>query len=229
MEDGLIIVRDQAREPRVVQFGGRRYSVRLEAVFWRVLERLAAGRQMRLGKLIGELASAAQAENLTSFLRVYCMLEIERQAARAVLSSPARGLFEVLGASPAPAAVLSRERTVVAMNKCMVDWLDPRRHMKVGDVFTEIFQVRSTTPFSELWRSMMVGSAGRIKARLIYVVPGRVSTVEATFVYCGRQRDRNAYVAVWLNAGGRPAAIVDATKSADDNLPANGDLPASME
>lgn len=255
-----MIVRDQAREPRVVQFGGRRYSIRLEAVFWRVLERLAAGRQMRLGKLIGELATSAAVggikteangttradesdagavspaksdpanltpkpgvKNLTSFLRVYCMLESEIQAARAALSSPARGLFEVLGASPAPAAVLSRECTVVAVNKCMMDWLDSRRLLKIGDVFTEIFQVRSSTPFTELWRSMMVGSTNRIKVRMIYVVPGRVSTVEATFVYCGRHRDRNAYVALWLNVGG-PASIKPSKSKSDD-----GDLSAGFD
>lgn len=199
MDEFPNVIREQAREPRVVQFDGKRYSIRMEAVFWRVLERLAAYRQIRVGKLIGELAETAGAENLTSLLRVYCMLETERQMAKTVLTTPVRGLFEVIGASPVPAAVLSRERTVIAFNRALAEWLDAGKSLNVGDDLGKVFEIRAATSFSETWRALLFGTIGRARARLIYVVPGRVATVEATFVYCGKPRDRNAYVVIWLD------------------------------
>jgi len=65
---------EQAPKPRIVQYNNRRYSIRLEPVFWRALETLAERNQMRLGKFIAELEETYQGKNFSSFLRVFSML-----------------------------------------------------------------------------------------------------------------------------------------------------------
>ena len=42
----------QMPKPRVVQHRGRRYSIRLESVFWKFLEYLAGRQGVRLGRYI---------------------------------------------------------------------------------------------------------------------------------------------------------------------------------
>ena len=44
----------ESPKPRIVQYRNRRYSVRLEPVFWHALERLAEQSDMRLGRYIAD-------------------------------------------------------------------------------------------------------------------------------------------------------------------------------
>ena len=75
------VVAAQAPKPRIVQYDRRRYSIRLESVFWKFLEFLAERRGMRLGRYIAGLAGSYRGNNLSSYLRVVCMLEAERKVA----------------------------------------------------------------------------------------------------------------------------------------------------
>ena len=77
----------QAPKPRVVQYRGRRYSIRLETVFWKFLEYLAERRNIRLGRYIAGLAGAHDGNNLSSYLRVVCMLEAQRSVAETALGA----------------------------------------------------------------------------------------------------------------------------------------------
>jgi predicted DNA-binding ribbon-helix-helix protein len=192
-------VTQQPREPRVVQFAKRRYSIRLEAVFWRYLERCAGERQMRLGRLIGELAEDSSPDNLTSFLRVFCMLDAERRTAARALGRGS-GVFDALAECPLPAVLLSRERTIIALNQALNARLDPARPAHIGEDLAKIFQIRTSEPFVGVWRALINGRIRRARARLVYVAPGRVDTLEATFVALERSRlkESQAYVLAWL-------------------------------
>ena len=60
----------QSPRPRILQFNKRRYSIRLEPIFWRVLEDLSQRRSMRLGQFVAELEQSYRGRNFSSFLRV---------------------------------------------------------------------------------------------------------------------------------------------------------------
>ena len=51
-QQALFAAGDQTPKPRIVQYRGRRYSIRLEPVFWQSLEALAEGQGKRLGRLV---------------------------------------------------------------------------------------------------------------------------------------------------------------------------------
>ena len=59
---------NQSPKPRIVQYQNRRFSVRLEPVYWQALERLADRATMRLGQLIARLAAGYPGGNFSSFL-----------------------------------------------------------------------------------------------------------------------------------------------------------------
>src|SRR3546814_2826331 len=76
---------NQTPKPRIVQYRNKRYSVRLEPIYWQTLEVLADRRRMRLGRFVAELADSYEGPNFSSFLRVFCMLEGEQSLAREIL------------------------------------------------------------------------------------------------------------------------------------------------
>ena len=47
---------NQTPRPRIVQYRNKRYSVRLEPIYWQTLEVLADRQRMRLGRFVAALA-----------------------------------------------------------------------------------------------------------------------------------------------------------------------------
>lgn len=69
---------------RSVRLCGHVTSIRLEAAYWNLLERLAEGQGLSLGRFINELYCEAldlhgEVRNFTSLLRCVCLLHLERQ------------------------------------------------------------------------------------------------------------------------------------------------------
>jgi predicted DNA-binding ribbon-helix-helix protein len=57
---------------RIVQFEGRRYSVKLEPIWWERLEDLSQQQGLRLNQLLGQVARGSTEEaNLTAEIRSY--------------------------------------------------------------------------------------------------------------------------------------------------------------
>ncbi len=74
-----------ACETRSVRLGGHATSVRLERAYWSVLERLAAGQGMPLGRFLTELHDEVlelhgSVGNFSSMLRCVCLVHLDRGA-----------------------------------------------------------------------------------------------------------------------------------------------------
>lgn len=94
-------------QTRSVRLGGHATSVRLEASFWSMLEEIAAGEQVSLGRFLTKLHDEVlefrgEAQNFTSLLRCACLthmtnargaakVEIEA-AGKRVFAAPANGV-----------------------------------------------------------------------------------------------------------------------------------------
>ncbi|MCB9949322.1 MAG: ribbon-helix-helix domain-containing protein, partial [Rhodospirillaceae bacterium] len=73
-------------KPRIIQADKRRFSLKLEPVFWDALEEIAAARGIRLNRLVAQVAGEAGASsNLASQLRRFCLTEVQRESAEARL------------------------------------------------------------------------------------------------------------------------------------------------
>lgn len=205
---------DQTPKPRVVQHNKKRYSIRLEPVFWRALEHLAEHRKMRLGKFIGQLEDIYQGQNFSSFLRVFCMVEAEKALADSLLRPEQDTIEPLLEASPSPAALLADDMTIVSCNDAFYDWLGEEKLYLEGSSVTKYFQIRTKGNLQEAWRTLMDDSASRLEARILRVVPGRVTTAHARIVRTHGIRKDAAFAVIWIISAPRLAASRLETPSA---------------
>ncbi|WP_282606541.1 ribbon-helix-helix domain-containing protein [Pelagibius sp. Alg239-R121] len=189
---------EQEPKPRIVQFNNRRYSIRLEPVFWRGLEDLAARNQLRLGKFVAQMEETYQGKNFSSFLRVFCMLDAERGLAEQHLGDGRASLVDLVEACPTPGVILSHERTIIACNAAFTSWLGTPGAPVVGADLTAIVQVRTRRSLNEVWQDMVNGGAASIDARILHVAPGRVSTAQGKILALPSNDPLTFYSVMWL-------------------------------
>ncbi|AMB44389.1 MULTISPECIES: ribbon-helix-helix domain-containing protein [Methylobacteriaceae] len=82
-------------ETRSVRLGGHSTSIRLETMFWRVLEDLAASQDVSLPRFLTVLYDEVldrhgEARNFTSLLRCACLTHLELQATGGTVSWQSR-------------------------------------------------------------------------------------------------------------------------------------------
>ncbi len=189
---------EQEPKPRIVQFNNRRYSIRLEPVFWRALEDLATRSRQRLGRFVAELEETYQGKNFSSFLRVFCMLDAERGLAERQLGDGRASLVELIEACPAPGVILSHDRTIIASNSAFTRWLGMPDAPVVGSDLTAVVQVRTRRSLNEVWQEMVNGGASHIDARILHVAPGRVSTAQGRILALPSDDPLRFYSVMWL-------------------------------
>ena len=197
---GVVAVpRLQRPQPRIVQFKNRRYSIRLEPVFWQALESQAKRQGMRLGKYIGHLAEAFEGNNFSSHLRVLSMLESERTIAQANLPVRRAGLLDLVLTAFEPGLVLSRYRTIIAYNAGFLAWLGREFRPAVGSDLTSVFQVRTRRPLNELWLDLIAGTVVSADINILHVQPGRVLAAPARLVALPAASEGEFYGALWIS------------------------------
>lgn len=196
---------NQAPKPRIVQHRNKRYSVRLEPIYWQTLEVLADRQGMRLGRFVAELAENYDGPNFSSYLRVFCMLEGEQSLARETLGPTHHGLMDVVTQCPNPGLILSRYRTVIAYNSAFGEWLGPADVAVVGAELTTLVQVRTRRSLNDVWQDLVNGREPRAEAKLLFVAPGRVSAAQATILALRSQAYQEFYAVMWLSPQSRRA------------------------
>jgi predicted DNA-binding ribbon-helix-helix protein len=208
----------QMPKPRVVQHQGRRYSIRLESVFWKFLEYLAGRQGVRLGRYIAGLAASHHGNNLSSYLRVVCMLEAERSVAEAILDPTRDSLLTLVRDCPSPGVIVSRSRTILGYNNAFAHWLGPGPRVLAGGELTDVLQLRTSAPLNEVWTDMVTGAQGTVKAHVLRLSPGRVSAAQATIVPLRSDAGEGFYAVLWLDVK-RAAGAAKLEKSASERLP----------
>jgi predicted DNA-binding ribbon-helix-helix protein len=196
----------QVPRPRIVQHNKRRYSIRLEGAFWQFLDFLSERRGIRLGRFVAELADGYRGHNLSSYLRVVCMIEAERGLARTRLDARGDSLLELVRTCPSPGVVISQSRKIIAYNDPFSQWLGPDHDRLAGLDLTSALQVRTNPSLAEVWSDLLAGRRSEISAHVLHVTPGRAEAARATIVPL-RAQDGDAFHAVmWFLATdhGRP-------------------------
>ena len=205
-EAAVVSIGDQTPKPRIVQYRNRRYSIRLDPVFWRALDRLAERRGLRVGRFVADLAAEYHGDNFSSHLRALCMVEAERALAQAQLHAGQAGLVDTVMAGFSPGLVLSRYRTIVAHNEAFTDWLGPGHPGLSGADLTSVVQVRPKRPLNDLWLDMIAGHVATAEARVLHVGPGRVLAATARLLALPPASGGDFYAVMWLSGGSGPAS-----------------------
>jgi predicted DNA-binding ribbon-helix-helix protein len=196
---------DQTPKPRIVQHHGRRYSIRLEPIFWQSLDALAEQQGMRLGRFVAAHAETYRGANFASYLRVICMLETGQSLARATLGPSHGSLLDLVAGCPSPGLVLSRHRTIIAYNEGLENWLGPAHKPLAGAELTSVMQVRTRSPLNDIWESMLSGAQARADINVLHVEPGRVVAAGARLLALHEPDEGTFYAVMWLISGARTA------------------------
>ena len=192
---------------RVVQHRNRRFSIRLEPIYWHLLERQAEQRNLRLGRYVGELAGQFEGRNFSSYLRVLCMQESERQRAQASLRAGRTSILDLVLTAFEPGLLLSRYRTIIAYNAGFLDWLGRDHRPATGSDLTSVIQVRTRRPLNDVWLDMIAGAIVSADVNVLHVQPGRVLAASARIAGVPAQAEAEFYAVLWISTArrqGRP-------------------------
>lgn len=183
-------------EQRILQLGGKRYSLRLEHEFWSALEAIAVRRKLRLNRLVADLASRRSTDtNLSSTLRVFCLGEMERSAATRSVALDGASIGAIVESAPAAGAVLDAEQLVLAVNDAFLHWSGMKRAFVLRQKLARHFRFQEAGKFDELWTRPMREE----RTRILGITPGRVLAAEVSLVPVLSARGRRL-CALWVKA-----------------------------
>ena len=112
---------DTSVEFRAVAFGTKRRGIRLERIFWKVLKELARVKNSTIGSLVEDLSKeAAEANNLSSIIRVACLNWLFTQNIELVQLASLRTANAIIMACPAPAFALSSAKKILTFNSTKI-------------------------------------------------------------------------------------------------------------
>lgn len=186
-------------KPRVVQWNQKRYSLRLEPVFWRSLERQAASRSIRLNQLVGRLAEEVGEGSLASRLRQYCLAQAEAQGAQTALSARQEDILGLFDQSPSPAALLAQNGSIRRLNAAFAARFEGAEARFLGKSFLRSFQVQTSMPLSRAWQGFVEGRRDPVSGRLAHIARGRVSSATIKLHPISARAPDRFNVVVWLS------------------------------
>lgn len=190
---------DLRPEHRIVQADGRRYSIKLEAGFWDALRSIAAGRRLRVNRLVALLATEEMTvANLASRLRVFCLAELRRRLTDAAFATDRTSLLALAESAPAPCMVLGPDQRIVSVNAAFNNWFGAGAETLAGSPVLRHFRFRSRLGFDELWEAFAERQASEEDARIINIMPGRVLSTNARLVRVAPGGRLRPMCLVWL-------------------------------
>ncbi|WP_120496432.1 ribbon-helix-helix domain-containing protein [Kiloniella sp. EL199] len=197
---------DQAPKARIVQYNKKRYSIRLEPVFWRALEMVASDHDLKVGKFIGKLETIYQGPNFSSFLRVFCMISAERHIASAEADTNKDTLLSIINASPSPAALIAQDMTIIASNNAFYNWIGEDKYALEGSSINKLFQLRTKGLLQDNLKELLTAQTTHIDARVIRMIPGKVITAQARMVRASLFKQKKQNIVIWIASAPRLAS-----------------------
>lgn len=122
---------DQEYQSRIIQYQGKRTNIRLEVVFWNILEEMARRKKVVLRVLINDLISEnIRGKNNTAYLRFRAISWVNRMryAANEKLHLQKSEVRAILNATLMPAFIFSTADSVSRYNKSFKKWLETNTH-----------------------------------------------------------------------------------------------------
>jgi predicted DNA-binding ribbon-helix-helix protein len=172
---------------RIIQYQGKRYSLKLDEIVWQSLEEAAAEEGLRLNQLVASIADGAGGNStVTGALRLFCLRrsmdrvrQLEDQVRQLSLASRGVPVTVIADACPAPCLVVSRAQAVLHANAAALRWMAVDGKALIGKSIEHYFQIKSTLPLADIVERFARGEAGIFPARIVYLRPGRVIMARA--------------------------------------------------
>lgn len=182
----LSTISPQAMIRKTMRIGEVRTSIKLEPEFWGYLKEVADGRQIRLSRLVNDVADASpERTNLASTLRTFCLIHarlrwqgLDRELEKLTLAGNTTDLVRVLDECPLPCLLLAEERIIRRGNEAFAQWLNIDHEAIVDQRLDNVMILRGSG-MSDLWRRVYGEQSGHGRLNATYVSPGKVRTAHA--------------------------------------------------
>jgi predicted DNA-binding ribbon-helix-helix protein len=192
---------------RVVQYRGRRYSLKLDYSSWNALEQAASRRNMRLNQLVDELAVATNHEgNFSATVRAQCLAELktqiedlENKVRTQSMSGEGISASLIADACPAPTFVVDGRSMVQKANQPAQKWLGLAESALVGRPVDQYFQVKSTMTLPQIVEQFGQGKYQVFPARIVCLRPGRLIMAKATICPVLRRSDSDLIYTIMID------------------------------
>lgn len=166
-------------KPRILQHNKKRYSLRLEEVFWSQLKSIAQREHKRPGALIAELDRNHKGPNLSSYVRSFCMNDLQRQQLQNSGSGKSINAMDAIKASPASALVLNEDGLIIDTNPALLKWLGDPLPPVINNHFTNLFIPRMSRSFADTLELMQTRNLKRTQMQVVYTRPRTNQKVSA--------------------------------------------------
>lgn len=172
---------------RIIQFAGRRFSLKLDDLVWQTLEELATSSKLRLNELVAKVATTcADDDNLTAALRLHCLaeikarnLELDRQVRTLSLTGHGAPVALFAQACPSPCLVIGVGNLIQFVNEAGQKWMSAQESALVGTNVEHYFQIKSVPLLPDIVQQFSAGVKKVFPTRLVHVRPGRLVMARA--------------------------------------------------
>ena len=188
---------------RILQRRHRRFSIRLEEVFWTQLETCAKEENQKLADLVfGVIESRGEPENRSSLLRAYCVDWLRKRLFQARLGASQIEIQLILAACPIPCVIITQQRMLAAHNPAfaheVLGRLVPPDTWKNAE---NVIRLTLSRPFNSITDSVRASATGYAESELVFASEsGQVSYV-GRFCLLSRRLIEAAPLLCFLRAG----------------------------
>lgn len=166
-------------KPRILQHVKKRYSLRLEEVFWNQIKMIAERERKRPGAIIAHLDQSYNGPNLSSYIRSYCMSDMQRQSLQSSSETSGMDPMNIVKSSPASAVIINHHGIITDANPALMKWLGDSALPVLNNYFTEIFKPRMSRSFQDTLDFMSSGKLKRTQMQVSYTRPHNKQNVSA--------------------------------------------------
>jgi len=176
--------------PRIIQFQGKRSCIRLENVYWNILEDAARAKKCKFNELVHNYYNDPRGErNKTAFLRCQAVEWLSNQVeeAQEQLHLKNTELQAILKVTIQPAIVFSKLQSLSRFNQAFRDWIVEHigpRHVNLDYGKLRVSFRRSYNALMDLLDS---GGGSAMDEQVTILMPGYVFPIRINIVRLERQ------------------------------------------
>ena len=180
--------------PRIIQFQGKRSCIRLEDVYWNILEDAARAKKCKFNELVHTYYNDPRGErNKTAFLRCQAVEWLSNQVEEAneQLHLKNTELQAILKVTIQPAFVFSKMQSLSRFNKAFRSWINEHVGPRHSNLDYSKLRVSFRRSYNALMDMLDAGGGGAMNEQVTLLMPGYVFPLRINVVRLERQAEED--------------------------------------
>ena len=171
--------------PRIIQFQGKRSCIRLEDVYWNILEDAARQKKLKFNELVHSYYHDPRGErNKTAFLRCQAVEWLSQQvdSANEQLHLKNSELHSILKVTVQPAFVFSKLQSVSRHNQGFSDWISEHVGPRAATIDQSKLRVSFRRSYTALMDLLDENNGSILNEQVTILMPGYVFPIRINLV-----------------------------------------------